>query len=749
MSKRLLIDASYPEEARVAVISDGMIKEFDHESVVHKPLKGNIYLAKVVRVEASLQAAFVDYGGNRDGFLPFNDIHPDYYKIPIADRDDGSLDGADPAEHLDQDDEGGHHQDLDQEELLGENSFQAVDNDDNDDDDDDDEPDSEASTRPRTISRRYRIQEVIKRNQIILVQILKEERGAKGAALTTRLSLAGRYCVLMPNAVRGGGVSRKISNINDRRKIRLIIDDLDIPEGMAVIVRTAGQNRTKTEIRRDYNYLMRLWGDIRQQTLQSTAPYLINEEGNLIERSIRDLYDRDMEEVLVNEEAAYRVAKETMRMLMPSHAKRVKLYKEKTVPLFREYEVEQQLDSIFAPRVNLQSGGYLVINQTEALVAIDVNSGRATKERNIEETAVRTNLEAAEEIAWQLRLRDLAGLIVIDFIDMNERRNQNRVENYFKEALKTDRARTQVGKLSMFGLLELSRQRLRPSLAEVSTVICPSCKGSGAIRSVGSLALRILRILEDQSSAAGSNDVITAFLPEGLSSYMLNEKRARIVDIEQRYHLRIVIVSEADMVEPDYRVEVESSGRVKTTVGPTADSLRPAAQRDSAAAHGISKDSQETADAASDGWADQGKNPEEDGKKSERRGRRRGKRGGRRRRPQAIETSLEVQSTPSPLGDDEGANDHQEHDHEASETESHQAAADPEKKAREKKPRRRRPVSRKSPRSKAAQKPTTKRPSLDSPSQASHDGHESPQESSIQAPPQGEKKTGWWQGLMG
>ena len=500
-------------------------------------------------------------------------------------------------------------------------------------------------------------------------------------------------------------------------------------------------------------------GDIREQTLRSTAPYLINEEGSLIERSIRDLYDRDMEEVLVNEEAAYRAAKETMRMLMPSHAKRVKLYKEKAVPLFREYGVEQQLDSIFAPRVDLRSGGYLIINQTEALVAIDVNSGRATKERSIEETAVKTNLEAAEEIAWQLRLRDLAGLVVIDFIDMNERRNQNRVESHFKEALKTDRARTQVGKLSMFGLLELSRQRLRPSLAEVSTAICPSCKGSGAIRSVGFLGLRVLRILEDQSVAAGSNDVITAFLPEGVSSYMLNEKRARIVDIEQRYHVRIVIVSEAGMIEPDYRVEIESSGRVKTTVGSAADpsAARPASRRSSPTAHGVSKDSQEAADAVSDDRADQRKNPEEEGERSERRGRRRGKRGGRRRRPQAAETdtSLEAISNPSPLGEEE-ANDNQEQGNGSviPETGDHRAAADPEKKdsPREKKPRRRRAASRKSTRSKATQSRTAQSQSS-SPappqSRASADNSESTEGSSGQAPAPAEKKTGWWQGLLG
>ncbi len=777
MSKRLLIDASYPEEARVAVISDGVIREFDHESVIHKPLKGNIYLAKIVRVEASLQAAFVDYGGHRDGFLPFNDIHPDYYKIPIADRDDASAQDAgqdaDQDQQSDENDGDIDHPDFHSEEHNGLDHDSSPDLSESDTDQDDAGLDSDAqpAMRPRAAARRYRIQEVIRRNQIMLVQIVKEERGAKGAALTTRLSLAGRYCVLMPNALRGGGVSRKISNINDRRKIRLIMDSLDIPEGMAVIVRTAGQSRTKTEIRRDYSYLMRLWGEIRERTLQSTAPCLINEEGDLIKRSIRDLYNREMEEVLVNEESAYRVAKETMRMLMPSYAKRVKLYKEKTVPLFRQYNVEQQLDSIFAPRVDLQSGGYLIINQTEALVAIDVNSGRATRERSIEETALRTNLEAAEEIAWQLRLRDLAGLIVIDFIDMNERHNQNRVESQFKEALKTDRARTQVGKLSMFGLLEMSRQRLRPSLGETSTTICPSCKGSGAIRSIDSLGMQILRILEDQSVAARNGGVVTAFLPERLSEHMLNEKRSRIVDIEQRYSVRIVIVSEAGMVESDYRVDVESPGYSKTTVGRADSSSVPrsgsansgsqksGSQRSGSVVHRASGDSQEVTDGSPDEGAgdDPGINPEAEARRPERRPRRRGKRGGRRR-PHAAATDQnpdqnpEAVSTPSPPeegnADDSPVN--QANGHDAAPPETGDVAAGPEEKGSPtgKRPRRRRTASGKSPRSPKSRVSRSTASNLDSQSSSLSDPHEpAPERSSVSS--QGEKKTGWWQKLIG
>src|SRR6516162_5668036 len=594
MPNKMLIDATHPEETRVVVLRGHRVEEFDFESASRKQLRGNIYLAKVTRVEPSLQAAFVDYGGNRHGFLAFSEIHPDYYRIPIGDRETAENEGtaeeaeaeqttaeeagvplsealpepvAVPAEpeggedeaseaglseepHPASDETGsialneleprpetnaaelpwedvvgvlkttpptspepgrpiatsientsaGFDEPIDATgeqssrftwdylaapdgaaELVEENGPDAEENGIVETIDGDDLEDEEQQ-RSHTI-RHYKIQEVIKRRQIMLVQVSKEERGTKGAALTTYLSLAGRYCVLMPNTARGGGVSRKITSVADRRRLKDVLEELDIPEGMGVIVRTAGGERSKAEIKRDYEYLLRLWNEIRDLTLRSTAPAVIYEEGNLIKRSIRDLYTRDIDEVLVEGEEGYRTAKAFMKMLMPSHAKRVQPYRDNQIGLFHRFQVESQIDAIHSPVVQLRSGGYVVINQTEALVAIDVNSGRSTRERNIEETAVRTNIEAAEEIARQLRLRDLAGLIVIDFIDMEDHRNQIAVERRLKDALKNDRARIKLGRISAFGLLEMSRQRLRPSLVEASTQPCPHCGGTGFIRS--------------------------------------------------------------------------------------------------------------------------------------------------------------------------------------------------------------------------------------------------------------------------
>ncbi|MBT6565856.1 MAG: Rne/Rng family ribonuclease, partial [Candidatus Puniceispirillum sp.] len=421
MTKRLLIDARQAEETRVVLLSGTRIEDFDYETENRKQLKGNVYLARVTRVEPSLQAAFVEYGGNRQGFLAFSEIHPDYYRIPIEDRE--ALLAADRAEAQDEDNE-----------KDAEDGLETVGGGDGDEDD----------IRPARKVRKYKIQEVISRKQIMLVQVVKEERGNKGAALTTYLSLAGRYCVLMPNNSRGGGVSRKITNIADRKRLKTVVGGLDIPDGMAVIVRTAGSKRTKTEIARDYAYLSKLWNDIRERTLESQAPCIIHEEGNLIKRSIRDIYTSEVEEILVEGEEAYKAARNHIKMLIPSHVKKVKKHEDK-IPLFQHYSVESQMDSIHSPQVTLKSGGYLVINQTEALVAVDVNSGRSTRERNIEETALKTNLEAADELARQLRLRDLSGLIVVDFIDMEENRNQHAVERRMKDAMRNDRARIQIG----------------------------------------------------------------------------------------------------------------------------------------------------------------------------------------------------------------------------------------------------------------------------------------------------------------
>jgi len=636
MAKKMLIDATHAEETRVVVVDGNKVEEFDFETVNKRQLAGNIYLAKVTRVEPSLQAAFVDYGGNRHGFLAFAEIHPDYYQIPVADRkalleeeraynraqdeednrrsrsrsrprpeavkrdavkteEIGGMDvvdlgdedavGADalveeaaaPAGEAGHDhghDHGDHdhghgHGDHDHghggesgngSEGGSENGdapYRAMDHASDTDDEiesvaeEDVAEEISAPRKPRP--RKYKIQEVIKVRQIMLVQVVKEERGNKGAALTTYLSLAGRYCVLMPNTARGGGISRKITQAADRKKLKEIAQEIEVPEGAGLIIRTAGAKRTKAEIRRDYEYLMRLWEQIRELTLKSIAPAAIYEEGNLIKRTIRDLYSREIDEVLVEGEAGYRTAKDFMRMIMPSHAKVVKRYDE-AMPLFARYQVESYLGGMFNPVVQLKSGGYIVIGVTEALVAIDVNSGRATKEGSIEETALKTNLEAAEEISRQLRLRDLAGLIVIDFIDMEERKNNAAVEKRLKEKLKTDRARIQVGRISGFGLLEMSRQRLRPGMLESTTQPCAHCHGTGLIRSDDSLGLQILRALEEEGTRKRSKEVLLK-APVGIVNFLINQKREHIALIEARYGMSVRIEGEPSLVSPDFVIE--------------------------------------------------------------------------------------------------------------------------------------------------------------------------------------------------
>ncbi|MGD8326340.1 MAG: Rne/Rng family ribonuclease [Sphingomonadales bacterium] len=542
MSTKMLVDARHPEETRVVIQRDNKIEDFDFEAAAKRQLKGNIYLAKVTRVEPSLQAAFVDYGGNRHGFLAFSEIHPDYYQIPVEDREallaeEHSNEEIDDEEEDEAAEEAKSTEDEDSEEtttVSGDHS----------------EDEEEIRRSRRNHRRRYKIQEVIKRRQILLVQVVKEERGNKGAALTTYMSLAGRYCVLMPNSTHSGGISRKIASAKDRKRLRTIMSDLQVPKGMGCIIRTAGLERTKTEIKRDYDYLLRLWDGIRERTMESIAPCLIHEEGDLIKRSIRDLYSRDIDQILVEGEGGYKIAKNFMRLLMPSHAKKVQQYKD-AVPLFHRYQVEASMETMYSPTVQLKSGGYIVINPTEALVAIDVNSGRSTREHNIEETAVSTNLEAATEIARQLRMRDLAGLIVIDFIDMENRGNVRNVERRMREALKTDRARVQVGRISTFGLLEMSRQRLRPGLFEASSHVCPTCKGAGAVRSIDSCALYALRVLEDEA-IKGRGSVLKITLQSDVALYVLNQKRDSLRELEERYGISIAVSSDADIIAPDY-----------------------------------------------------------------------------------------------------------------------------------------------------------------------------------------------------
>ncbi len=778
MTKRMLIDATHAEETRVVMISGNRLEEFDFESSRKKQIKGNIYLAKVTRVEPSLQAAFVEYGGNRHGFLAFSEIHTDYYRIPIADREAlnrmvaaaaaqeedeendasaqepvdphpigsaaGDLSAAETSAEEPREiaDAMGHPAELTQtapdlpseadggspgffapqqpsaelgdaapaflERPLGEqpprepearagrsgsNAAQveadAIDRgadpafadpkDTASSEADADAPVTdltgaidmaaaaiggaaahqaedavetvggdevdELRKRHRFWQRRYKIQEVIRKRQILLVQVAKEERGTKGAALTTYISLAGRYCVLMPNTPRGGGISRKITSQTDRRRLKDVLGELEVPDGMAVIVRTAGMERSKPELRRDLDFLLKTWDDIRERALTSTAPALIYEEANLIKRAVRDLYSSDVDEILVEGEEGFKAAKSYMKLLMPSHVKKVTDYSDRQIPLFHRYQVESQIDNMHSPTVQLRSGGYIVLNPTEALVAIDVNSGRSTRERNIEETAYRTNIEAADEIARQLRLRDLAGLIVIDFIDMEDSRNRHNVERRLKEALKQDRARIQVGRISPFGLLEMSRQRLRPSLVEASMMTCSHCGGAGHVRSTESMALAVLRATEEEGLRQRSSEVTVA-LPTAVALYIFNHKRPALAEIEQRQGFRVILQPDDDQSPSDFRIartvakaaDARTPAEASREPAPAAAESQPTRIEEPAAPAPRRADRPETvADGEPATVADaSGGEPRgaeaRDGDDPDRRGRRRGRRGGRRRR---------------------------------------------------------------------------------------------------------------------
>ena len=748
MPKKMLIDATHAEETRVVVVDGNRVEEFDFESESKRQLTGNIYLAKVTRVEPSLQAAFVEYGGNRHGFLAFPEIHPDYYQIPVADREallaeeeadaraeaaraaerpadpeeDAEDASGDEADEEPTDDDAGEAAD---DEADADEGFRAgVEDGDASGRDDapaiaeaasggaalraepeirgpeirgmetvdadaaegglvedtpeaaagaraerrrprrapsekdpdiesvsEDDAEVEVARRPRSRPRRYKIQEVVKVRQIMLVQVVKEERGNKGAALTTYLSLAGRYCVLMPNTARGGGISRKITNAADRKKLKEIASEIELPRGAGLIIRTAGAKRTKTEIRRDYEYLQRLWEQVRELTLKSVAPAKIYEEGDLIKRTIRDLYNRDIDEVIVEGEAGYRTARDFMAMIMPSHAQNVTHYRE-PVPLFARYQVESTLAGMFNPTVQLKSGGYIVVGVTEALVAIDVNSGRATKQGSVEETALATNLEAADEVARQVRLRDLAGLIVVDFIDMDERRNNAAVEKRLKEALKTDRARIQIGRISGFGLLEMSRQRMRPGMIEATTQACPACHGTGLIRSDESLALTIIRQVEEEGVRGRSREVLVR-APVGVVNYLFNHKREHLAAIEARTGMAVRLEADAHLVSPDFSIErfKTQTRSVEVTAAPvvkgdaslmdeldeaalaeeeSADAEPEAAEEDAAeAAAAADGDPEREAEAVAEAAPESVEADGEDGGPRRKRRRRRRRRGGR------------------------------------------------------------------------------------------------------------------------
>ena len=768
MVKRMLIDASHAEETRVVVANGTRLEEFDFETSTKKQLKGNFYLAKVMRVEPSLQAAFVEYGGNRHGFLPFDEIHPDYYQIPVADREalfaeqqaavdesadesDEEAEGADSmaasgsrgdtisdndapedseaestgeAEEASASDEeqekpeapddpesddveiaadstdgdaavepdaaSEEDSDTTEEETVSEEEIAAAAEDSGDEeiapnenrvakanesvetlggDEIDDEAQRRLHVSRSLLSRRYKIQEVIKKRQIMLIQVVKEERGNKGAALTTYLSLAGRYCVLMPNAVRGGGISRKIVNAEDRKRLKTITKELKVPARMAMIVRTAGLARTRAEIKRDFEYLLRQWEGIREATLESSAPVLINEEANLIRRSIRDLYSRDIDQILVEGDDGYRIAKDFMRTLIPSHGAKVQPYHDR-IPLFARYQIESQLDAMYSAQVQLRSGGYLVINPTEALVSIDVNSGRATKQRTIGETALKTNQEAADEIARQLRLRDLAGLVVIDFIDMDENRNQRNIERRFKEAMRNDRARIQIGRISPFGLLELSRQRLRPSLLETATEVCATCTGTGVVRATSSSAVHVLRAIEEEGLRERSAEIRVS-VPGQIALYILNHKRQALSEIESLYGMTVDFKEDASLIPPMYTIEtlsaregapseaaleiarVEEASKAERETPAASDGeeqprrrrrrrkprgARSEESRDSKVADGDGSEAAETGEAASASATPAAEEGEE-GTRSKRR--RRGRRGGRRRNSRNREASEE------------------------------------------------------------------------------------------------------------
>ena len=784
MANKMLIDATHPEETRVVVLRGNRVEEFDFESAHRKQLRGNIYLAKVTRVEPSLQAAFVDYGGNRHGFLAFSEIHPDYYQIPIADRqaliaeeeraqraavddvervprrvreaprarrdeevihghaaeplagdiiepdqsmpepagagepslDAAPLDGAAadetteptlevptaPASGASADEvevgvlhEPGGEDNLDHIAGAGdiehgeidsstpaaaEDAEGALTTETHSTEGNGEEEEAaeevvesvggadaleEVPDRAPRYRRQYKIQEVIKRRQVMLVQVVKEERGTKGAALTTYLSLAGRYSVLMPNTARGGGISRKITNPDDRARLREAAGELEVPEGMGVILRTAGASRTKIEIKRDFEYLLRMWETVRDLTLKSTAPKLVYEEGSLVKRSLRDLYSKDIDEVLVAGADAYHEAKEFMRMLMPSHAKNVKLYAD-SQPLLSRYGVENQLDAMFSPVVQLRSGGYVVLNQAEALVAIDVNSGRATREHHIEDTAFKTNLEAADEIARQLRLRDLAGLIVIDFIDMDEKRNNRTVERRLKECLKHDRARIQVGRISHFGLLEMSRQRIRTSVLESSTEKCPYCGGSGHVRSVSSLALQVLRALEDQLIRGATHNLIARTRPD-VALYVLNQKRAHLRGLEDRFAITITVTADETVRAPqtfviDRGEQVHTPEAAKAIAERAQASVAPLEEEDDLEEIGSVEDEAEQPDFATETAAPAVAEPGEAGSRRRRRRRRRGRGGGEHMHAPA---QSHVEQIPITESDDDQTADAQETQDEA------------------------------------------------------------------------------------
>jgi ribonuclease E len=646
MPKRMLIDATHPEETRVVVADGNELLEYDYETSTKRQIKSNIYLAKVTRVEPSLQAAFVDFGGDRHGFLAFNEIHPDYYRIPIEDRE--KLLAESDAEN--EEEENGENTENSENSENSETESESVEVLGDSHDEDVQELGDAHRRRLRKLTRSYKIQEVIKRRQILLVQVVKEERGNKGAALTTYLSLPGRYCVLMPNTARGGGISRKVTDAKHRKSMKAILTDLEVPEGMAVIMRTAGVARTKAEIKRDYEYLRRIWDDIRELTLDSTAPALIYEEGDVIKRALRDLYDRDIEEVLVEGDEAYKAAKALMRAMIPSHAKRVQKYEDTEVPLLNRYKIDQQLDAIHEPIVQLKSGGYIVISPTEALVAIDVNSGRSTKERNVEQTAYRTNLEAADEVARQLRLRDLAGLIVIDFIDMDVSRNNHAVERRMKDAMKSDRARIQIGRISAFGLLELSRQRLRPSLHEAHTQACPVCQGTGLMRSTESTSMSILRELEEEGQRKRAK-VVTVTTQTDIALYLLNQKRTSLQDLEDRYGFSVQVMADASLNATDYvitHISHDGEEGVSSKAETQREENAPKRRR-SRGRRRTSEDTNDTEEEAktedSNAEERETSDDDDDDENRKRGGRRRGRRGGRRRRKTEGDGETEQEAT--------------------------------------------------------------------------------------------------------
>jgi ribonuclease E len=744
MATRMFIDARHSEETRVAVLKGNRIEEFDFESAEHKQIKGNIYLAKVTRVEPSLQAAFVEFGGNRHGFLAFGEIHPDYYQIPKEDRErllaeeaeaaaeEAALRAAEEEEEdaaLEaQGDDNGSDEFAD--EMVGEN-IEEVDTDGDDvatiegghvDDDHDDEDgdhhddgdaeagDDEAAeasesdeedARPRRgqrgrgrgrrqggrpqakqadeirakrmeLRRRYKIQDVIQRRQVLLVQVVKEERGNKGAALTTYLSLAGRYCVLMPNSSHGGGISRKISNAGDRKRLKQIVGELKLPKQMGCIVRTAGLQRTKPEIKRDFDYLARLWDEIRENTLSSSAPALIHSDSDLVKRAIRDIYDKEIEEVVVEGEEGYKAAKQFMKLLMPSHAKRVKAYSD-PVPLFQRYGAEDQLSAMYDPVVQLKSGGYLVINPTEALVSIDINSGRSTKEHGIEQTALATNLEAAREIARQLRLRDMAGLVVIDFIDMEYSSNVRKVERAMKEALKHDRARIQLGRISSFGLMEMSRQRLRTGVLEATTRSCPHCDGTGLVRTASSAGLSALRLIEDEA-AKGKGSIITLYASTEATIYLLNAKRADLAAIEELYGVTVQVIPEGEDEGAKMRV---TSGGPRPTAAPKFEPILSDDDDDDVEEEDYAEDEDEEEEEDRD-----------EGRDRQRRGRNR-RRGGRNRKRQDGDGRHDGGRERAPARDDDDSDEDGEPG-ERREAEGHDDDGDRPKKRRRRGGRRRR-----------------------------------------------------------